>query len=543
MESKTAMCKLKSNKLISIINAYEVINSSLDLSITIQNITKSCEKLLNCRKCNIYIYDHKNDVFYFSYDTRNCIKSSTGMLHKILTTKISEQIETTQNIIHDGILNLRVMKSILYVPILENNNNYDGTLFGIIEAIDKQFIDCDVVLDNKINISSDLILFGEDDEIILQYISRISLSCIKNCEVYKEILSTKERADNLLTLIQSLRQDLGLQSNLFTLCIHAQEIIESEHCIALIGIPDRQQIISLVSDTGSDIVYNYDNNDIIYQIIESKHPLIIQLTNIENESSSISCYENIFVDLLTYHQSTTQCKIGIERVSKCQDEDILRLLQRINDNKPIYNALIFPIYAEKDNWSYLPVPSPRVSSMSSLSSALSSFEISHDIDDQLANSNNILVSNSVNGLLSSHISNTNIFLPPSPIKSDRNYRNTLGTSPRSASLSPCTQPTLNSNPQAIALIVLINRIGTFKEKIRFTENDIRLLEPFGRLVAPSIGAIFQTSLFSYLQTLCTSDKSNSLNKYLEKMPQDPPPTFIHCYNNWKNRPADIIFEE
>ncbi|KAH7649692.1 GAF domain containing [Cryptosporidium bovis] len=524
--------KLSWDDLYYLLDSSYNINSTLDAKILVGNIINECKKIVNCGECNLYIYDHINDVFYKGFDTSSYLSSDPFLKSIVLNNKykiLNKTLTDCENNNNSSIINkYRFKNNGLYIPLYSVDNEAS---IAVLEIIDKKVKD-----DSSGNYID--AQFNEVDTLKLNLLAKIASNSIINCEKYKEVLNTKEKADNLLNLVQSLRVDLGLQSNLFTLCIHAQEIIESEHCIALIGIPEKQQIISLISDVGSELLFNYEIGDVIHKIIETKQSLIIQ--NVGDDTNQH--FENIFIEF-----TTNSYRIGNNNnlLFKSNDDDqIIKLLHKVyRGDKPIYNALVFPIYAEKDNWSCIPTPSQRISSISSLSSVFSSFEINHDIDD-------ITLSPKSGSVLSNSVVSSNI--PTSP-KSDRTGRTSLNVnqcfnnsvnsnnSARSSSLSPSIQYIQNQT-QAIALIVLINRLGVFKEKSKFTENDVKLLEPFGRIVAPNIGSIFQTSLFSYLQTLYSSDRNSNLNKYQDKMPQDPP-SFIFPHTNWKNRHSDIIFEE
>lgn len=505
------------------------ISSSLDPKLLVTTIINECRAVVNCRDCNLFIYDSINDVFYHGFDTSKYIISDS-LLKKVLISNECEILTSCGDSEGNGqqehghdIKTKRFSSNAVYLPIY---NTEKESPVAVLEILDKFKLNTDgtEVEEN----------FSQIDILKLRCLSKMFSISVLNCEKYKEVRSTKEKADNLLNLVQSLRPDLGLQSNLFTLCIHAQEIIESEHCIALIGIPERQQIISLISDTGSELLFNYEIGDIIHKIIETRHSLIIQNIGDDNEPR----FENRLVECSC---SSIRIVIGNNSVSINNDDQFIRLLQKVYGmERPIYNALVFPIYAERDNWSCIPTPSQRISSISSLSSAFSSFEIGHDYDDLTS------VSPRNCSILSSSIISSSIVVPGSP-KSERVGRSSLATAQphtntRSSSLSPSTQFIQNSNTQAISLIVLINRLGVFKEKSKFTENDVRLLEPFGRIVAPNIGTLFQTSLYSYLQTIYNAERNVSFNKYQDKMPQDPP-SFVFPHSNWKNRHSDIIFEE
>merc|ERR1712061_485289 len=66
-------------------------------------------------------------------------------------------------------------------------------------------------------------------------------------------ISISERATGLLNTIQSLSQDLGTQSMLLTITMHANKIVSAERSTVFLVDEPNQQLWSVSTDTGAEI--------------------------------------------------------------------------------------------------------------------------------------------------------------------------------------------------------------------------------------------------------------------------------------------------
>merc|ERR1719379_2346736 len=76
---------------------------------------------------------------------------------------------------------------------------------------------------------------------------------LRNAEVYRAAIVTSERASALLHMIQSLSQDLGVQSMILTITMHANELVQADRCTVFLVDEGREQLWSVSTDSGKEI--------------------------------------------------------------------------------------------------------------------------------------------------------------------------------------------------------------------------------------------------------------------------------------------------
>lgn len=62
-----------------------------------------------------------------------------------------------------------------------------------------------------------------------------------------------ERANGLLHVIQALSQDLGTQSTILTITMHASELVQADRCTVFLVDEAKDQLWSVTSDSGKEI--------------------------------------------------------------------------------------------------------------------------------------------------------------------------------------------------------------------------------------------------------------------------------------------------
>ncbi|GIX66402.1 cAMP-specific phosphodiesterase, putative [Babesia caballi] len=79
--------------------------------------------------------------------------------------------------------------------------------------------------------------------------------CISNAIGWRQLDATRDKADGLLTLMHSLFADrLGIQSCVVALTTHARKLIQAERCTVYIVDRSHDQLWSISSDDGSQVV-------------------------------------------------------------------------------------------------------------------------------------------------------------------------------------------------------------------------------------------------------------------------------------------------
>jgi len=76
---------------------------------------------------------------------------------------------------------------------------------------------------------------------------------LRNAEVYREAITVSERATGLLNTVQSLSQDLGIQSLLLTITMHANKIVSAQRSTVFLVDEAKNQLWSVSTDTGVEI--------------------------------------------------------------------------------------------------------------------------------------------------------------------------------------------------------------------------------------------------------------------------------------------------
>jgi len=139
-----------------------------------------------------------------------------------------------------------VTRSMLVVPILD----FDNSAVGVLQAINK--IDPSKPIDDK-PAGTRSMAFTRNDEKILQHLSQHVGIALRNAEVYREAITVSERATGLLNTVQSLSQDLGIQSLILTITMHASKIVNAQRSTVFLVDDAKNQLWSVSTDTGVEI--------------------------------------------------------------------------------------------------------------------------------------------------------------------------------------------------------------------------------------------------------------------------------------------------
>jgi len=140
-----------------------------------------------------------------------------------------------------------VTRSLLVIPILD----FDDCAVGVIQAINK--IDpTKPVIEGK-PVGARAMPFTRNDEKILAHLTQHVGIALRNADVYREAITVSERATGLLNTVQSLSQDLGTQSLLLMVTMHANKIVSAQRATVFLLDDAKDQLWSVSSDTGVEI--------------------------------------------------------------------------------------------------------------------------------------------------------------------------------------------------------------------------------------------------------------------------------------------------
>jgi len=139
-------------------------------------------------------------------------------------------------------------RSLLAAPILD----YEGSCVGVLQAINKMGLDGKSSFDHT-PVGMQAVPFRRNDEKILLHLTQHVGIALRNAEVYREAISSSERATGLLNTVQSLSQDLGIQSMLLTITMHAGQIVSCERSTVFLLDEAKGELWSVSTDTGQEI--------------------------------------------------------------------------------------------------------------------------------------------------------------------------------------------------------------------------------------------------------------------------------------------------
>merc|ERR1719262_2173643 len=95
--------------------------------------------------------------------------------------------------------------------------------------------------------------FSRVDEILMENVTQHVCIALRNAEVYRAAIVTSERANALLRMMQTLSQDLGVQSMILTITMHANELVQADRCTVFLVDEMKQQLWSVTTDSGKEI--------------------------------------------------------------------------------------------------------------------------------------------------------------------------------------------------------------------------------------------------------------------------------------------------
>lgn len=221
---------------------------------TIQMIISETLHLLSCDMVSLFILDRRSGVLrlYASNNEQSVVTNPCqGIAGSVFSSKETVNIaDCYQDSRFDRSFDQEsgyVTRSLLAVPLLD----FDGSCVGVIEAINKMpDADGDSLQESTAGAAEP---FRRSDQKILQHLAEHVSIAVRNAEVYREAISSSERATGLLNTIQSLSQDLGTQSMLLTITMHANKIVSAERSTVFLVDEPNAQLWSVSTDTGQEI--------------------------------------------------------------------------------------------------------------------------------------------------------------------------------------------------------------------------------------------------------------------------------------------------
>eukprot|EP00395_MALV-II_sp_L67-2_P000418 gene418-372_t len=121
-------------------------------------------------------------------------------------------------------------KSMLVKPI----NDYEGNVTGVFQAINKE---------NDVP-------FSKADEVVIENFMQLVGITLRNVEVYKDAIAHCKRAQGMLSMLNSLPKNLGSQSMILTITMHANKLVQADQCTVYLLDEQKNQLWSVAAAGG-----------------------------------------------------------------------------------------------------------------------------------------------------------------------------------------------------------------------------------------------------------------------------------------------------
>lgn len=234
------------------------ITSEIVPQDTINLVISETVNLIGCDRVCLFLQDKKMGMLRLHASSLET--SISVSFHKAIASRVL-QAGKTLNIpdCHtdfrlEGLIDATAgcsTRSLITVPITD----FEGTAVGVIQAINKLPRDGNGAVQRpEQDGSGDVAVpFTRHDEKILQHLTQHIGVSLRNAEMYNEAIGSVERTTGLLETIQSLSHDLGTQSLLLTITMHANKIVSAQRSTVFLLDEQAKQLWSVSTDTGQEI--------------------------------------------------------------------------------------------------------------------------------------------------------------------------------------------------------------------------------------------------------------------------------------------------
>eukprot|EP00931_Biecheleriopsis_adriatica_P059789 TRINITY_DN35841_c0_g1_i1.p1 TRINITY_DN35841_c0_g1~~TRINITY_DN35841_c0_g1_i1.p1 ORF type:complete len:461 (-),score=109.59 TRINITY_DN35841_c0_g1_i1:242-1624(-) len=234
--------KVPGAALRRLFEATKKITSEIIPRDTIQVIIDESIKLLNCDRLSLFVYDKRLSMLVLNASNLEHpirVKPGQGIAGHVFMSKQKVNIadcyqDARFDQTFDRATGYRTMH-LLVMPIID----FEGECMGVIQAI------------NKLEIGSTG--FSAVDEILLDNLTEHVSVALRNAEVYRAAIVTSERGQGLLQMLQSLQEDLGVQSMVLGVATHANSLVRADRCSVFLVDDHHKELYSIASDSGKEI--------------------------------------------------------------------------------------------------------------------------------------------------------------------------------------------------------------------------------------------------------------------------------------------------
>jgi len=241
--------ELSESELQNLLVAMRKITSEIVPRDTVDLIISETMKILHCEVVSLYVVDKGGMRLFASNLDHPMPATLQGIPNTVFNSGTMLNIsDCTSDDRFDPSFDQtgRVTKSLLAAPIVD----FDLSVLGVLQAVNKMprgeqpFEGAD---------TSNVLPFDRNDEQIVEHLTQHVGIALRNAQLYREAVSASDRATGLLNTIQSLSLDLGTQSLLLTITMHANKIVSAQRSTVFLLDEANQQLWSVSTDTGQEI--------------------------------------------------------------------------------------------------------------------------------------------------------------------------------------------------------------------------------------------------------------------------------------------------
>lgn len=241
LRDAAAASEVPGRLLSRLFEATKKITSEIVPKETIKIIIAETINLLSCDRVSLFVYDKRIDMLVLNASNLAQpirVKPGQGISGHVFKTRETVNIQRCyEDARFDQTFDKTTgytTKNLLTMPIID----FEDECMGVMQAINK---------------TQDSAHFTHIDEILLETLTQHVSIALRNAEIYRAAIVTSERANALLHMVQSLSQDLGVQSTILTITMHASELVQADRCTVFLVDEMHEQLWSVSTDSGKEI--------------------------------------------------------------------------------------------------------------------------------------------------------------------------------------------------------------------------------------------------------------------------------------------------
>mmetsp|Transcript_103935 Transcript_103935/g.237945 ORF Transcript_103935/g.237945 Transcript_103935/m.237945 type:complete len:450 (+) Transcript_103935:49-1398(+) len=243
-KKKNNLMEIPGRHAQKLFEATKSINSEIMPKDMVRKIIQETVSLLHCDRVSLFVYDKRVNMLILSASNMTNtirVKPGQGIAGSVFHDKVTVNIEDCYQDERfdqgfDKMTGYRT-KSLLCIPILD----FDNEAVGVLQAI------------NKLQEGGELGEFDEVDELLLGHLAQHAGSALRNAEIFREAIEASDRANALIQTMHALSADLGAQSMILTLVMHANELVRADKNSVWLLDESKEQLWSVGTESGNII--------------------------------------------------------------------------------------------------------------------------------------------------------------------------------------------------------------------------------------------------------------------------------------------------